>query len=169
MASQPILRCLRHSQFENWSSRESNFGESTNSTTVYDMHIFENRLSRRISWLDWTSHPNQPAVTTYIFWRESTIQPIQPAVWTHIFFWKLSFARNYFCEDRRFNQFNQQLRHTYYSKIEFREKLFLRGLAIQPIQPIDATSMFWIEPQDEIVGKEWQVNHINSVCDTHNL
>ena len=45
----------------------------------------------------------------------------------------------------------------------------MRGLLIQPIQPLDATSMFWIEPLDEIVGKELKVNHFNSVCDTHNL
>jgi hypothetical protein len=61
------------------------------------------------------------------------------------------------------------LRQTYDSKIKFREKLFLKGLAIQQIPPIDATSIFWIEPLKEIVGKEWQVNHFNSVYNTHNL
>ena len=137
---------MRHTQFENWSSRESNFGESTNSTTVYNVH----RVSRRISWRDWTSHPIQPAVTTYIFS-------------------KIEFGEELFGENRRFNQFNQQLQHTYFSKIKFCEKLFLRGLAIQPIQPLDATSMFWIEPLDEIVGKELKVNHFNSVGDKHNL
>ena len=59
-----------------------------------------------------------------------------------------------FGENHQFNQFNQQLRHTYFSKIEFREKLFLRGLLIQPIQPLDETSMFWIETLNEIVCKE---------------
>ena len=54
-------------------------------------------------------------------------------------------------------------------KIEFCEKLFLRGLAIQPNKPLDATTMFRIEPLVKIVGKEWQVNHFYSVCDTHNL
>jgi hypothetical protein len=45
----------------------------------------------------------------------------------------------------------------------------LRGLAIQPIQPLDATTMFRIVPLDKIVGKEWQVNQFYGVCDTVNL
>ena len=106
MASQPFLQCLQHTQFENWSLREYNFGESTISTTVYDVHIFENRVSRRISWRDWTSHPIQPVVTTYIYS-------------------KIEFGKELFGENRQFNQFNQQLQHTYSSKIKFGEKLFL--------------------------------------------
>ena len=129
MASQPFLQCLRHTQFENWSSREYNFGNSTNSTTVYDSHIFKNQVSRRISWRDWTSRLIQPAVTTYIFS-------------------KIEFGEELFGENRRFNQFNQQLQHTYFSKIKFCEKLCLRGFAIHSIQPLDATTMFRIEPLD---------------------
>ena len=119
MASQPFQQCLRHTQFENWSLRESNFwrinqfnhclphtyfrkksistnqlaslDKSPNSTGSYDIHIFKHR------------------VLLGIIWRESTIQPIQPAVATHIFF-KCCFARNYFCEDLGFNQFNHQMR-----------------------------------------------------------
>ena len=134
MASQPFLQCLQHTQFENWSLREYNFGESTISTTVYDVHIFENRVSRRISWRDWTSHPIQPAVTTYIYstnsttvyhihifekrvsqrisWLVWTSHPIQPAVMTYIFS-NIEFCQVLFGENQRFNQFNQQLRHTY--------------------------------------------------------
>jgi hypothetical protein len=94
MASQPFQQCLQHTQFEIFSSLESNFGESTNSTAVYKIHIFANQVSWRVSWL---------------------------------------------------------------------------GLAIQPIQPQDVSSMFSIVSLNEIVGKEWYVNHFNSVLDTHNL
>jgi hypothetical protein len=48
---------------------------------------------------------------------------------------KLEFARILFWQ---INQFNHCLRHTYFPKIQFREKLILRGEAIQPIQPLDA-------------------------------
>jgi hypothetical protein len=67
---------------------------------------------------------------------------------------KIRFTRNYYCKDWRFNQFNQQLRQTYDSKIEFGEKLVLQGLAIQQIQPMDGTIFYWIEPLKEIYGKE---------------
>ena len=39
---------------------------------------------------------------------------------------------------------------------------------IQPVQPLDATCMFWKEPLVKIVVKAWQANHFNRVCNTHN-
>ena len=42
-------------------------------------------------------------------------------------------------------------------------------MASHPSQPAITTYMFWIEPLKKIVAKEWQVNHINSVCDTYNI
>ena len=94
MPIQPLQECLQHTQFEKWSLWESNSGESTNSTTVYDIHICENQVS-----------------------RENT------------------FARI-------INSTNSTTR---------------------------CTDICWMEPRKEIVSKEWQFNHFNGVCNTHNL
>ena len=41
VASQPFQQLLQHIQLENWSLRESRFGDSTNSTTVYNTHFLK--------------------------------------------------------------------------------------------------------------------------------
>ena len=48
-------------------------------------------------------------------------------------------------------------------------KIVLREMASHPSQPSFTTYMFWIEPLEKIVAKEWQVNHFNSICDTYIL
>jgi hypothetical protein len=58
---------LQHIQFINWSLPESNSSKSPKSTTVYDIHHFKNRISRRIVLRDSTSLPSQPLFTTHIF------------------------------------------------------------------------------------------------------
>jgi hypothetical protein len=74
-------------------SQESNFGESTNSTTVYDIRISENPVSR--------------------------------------------------------------------------ENAFAR-IGISTNSTTRCAGICWMEPREEIVSKEWQFNHFNGVCNTHN-
>ena len=67
MESQPFKQRLRRIQFGKLELRESNSSKSPKSTTVYDIHNFKNRISRRIVLRDSTSHPSQPLFTTHIF------------------------------------------------------------------------------------------------------
>ena len=91
MASQPFKECLQHTQFENWSLRESYFGESTNSTTVDDIHICENPVSRENAFARIGISTNSTTRCAGICWmepRENLIlanQPIQPLFTTYIF------------------------------------------------------------------------------------
>ena len=89
LSIQPFQQFLKHTHFENWSLRESKFCESTNSTFVYNIHIFE----IQVSWENWLFNQVNHSWDTHI---------IQ----------KMSFARNYFCEEWQFNHSTTVATHT---------------------------------------------------------
>ena len=84
------------------------------STTVYYIHICENQVWRESVFSSFVISTNSTTRCTGMYWiepRENLIlanQPIQPLFTTYV-----------------------------YVKIRFREKMLLRGLAYQPIQPLD--------------------------------
>ena len=122
MASQPFQECLQHTQFENWSLRESYFGESTNSTTVDDIHICENQVSRENAFARIGISTNSTIRCAAMFWM-ATCEEIVSKKW-------------------QFNHF-KSFCNTHNSKNEVCENLIL---ANQPIQPLFTTYIFSENP-----------------------
>ena len=90
------------------------FWRINHSTTVYYIHICENQVWRESVFSSFVISTNSTTRCAGMYWiepRENLIlanQPIQPLFTTYV-----------------------------YVKIRFREKMLLRGLAYQPIQPLD--------------------------------
>ena len=90
MASQSFQECLQHTQLENLSLRESYFGESTNSTTVCDIHICENQVWRENTFARIVNSTISTTRCAGIYWIEPcenlilANQPIQPLFTTYV-------------------------------------------------------------------------------------
>ena len=138
MASQPFQECLQHTQFKNWSLREYYFGESTNSTTVCDIHIGENQ--------DWRENTFARIVySTIATTRCAGLCCIEP-------------CKEIVSKEWQVNHFKSAC-NTHNLKIGLCENLIL---ANQPIQPLFTTYIVSKNKYlDKIVGQTGRVTKFN--------